>query len=386
MIRWGGAVARRILLCLSLAPAAWAQRVTSSLDIGGAAMRYADSLTANGGSLSPALAVEWPRATLGGAATFSHFASGWSSQGAANASVFSPAAGLFVAELAGTAGGSAHQDGTRTGQTLGALRGHLMADRGGAWVGGGAGRTWDGESWRNVLNAEIAGWTKAGDATLIASATPTSVDDTIRYTDSQLSIRWSSSNVELGGEIGFRAGATGAVVGGSGRRWGSVAATAWLAPNLGLVLSGGTYPIDLTQGFPGGRFVTLSLRIRSSSPGSSRGRLAEGSGPASGSDGERERALTFRALPIARGQVQLEFEAPAAQSVEISGDFTAWRPVSLSRVPGGKWVVLLAIAPGTHQLNVRVNGARWMVPPGLPPITDEFGGSVGLLVIEHQTP
>jgi len=384
-MRWG-AVARRIVVCVCLPTVARAQRVSSSVDIGGAAMRYADSLTANGGSLTPALALEWPRATIGGAATFSHFASGWSSQGAVNASLFSHSAGLFVAEFEGTAGGSAHQDGTRTGQALGGVRGHLMADHSGGWLGGGMGRTWDGQVWRNVLNAELAGWIKAGDATLVASATPTSVADSIRYTDSQLSIRWSRSIVELGGEAGFRAGATGAAVGGSGRRWGSVATTAWLAPNIGLVLAGGTYPIDLTQGFPGGRFLTLSLRIRSSPPANEISRPVDDGGSRSGSDTEKEAAITFRAVPTDRGEVQLEVQAPAARSVDVSGDFTNWRPVSLSRAAGGRWVVSLPIPFGTHQVNVRVNGDRWLVPPGLPPITDEFGGSVGLLVIERKTP
>ncbi len=385
MIRWG-AVARQILLSVALAPAAWAQRISSSVDIGGAAMRYADSLTANGGSVSPALAIEWPRATLGGAATVSRFASGLSSQGAMNASVFSHAAGLFVAELEGTAGASAHQDGTRTGQALGGFRGHLMADHSGAWLGGGMGRTWDGQTWRNVLNAELAGWFKADNVTLVASTTPTSVADTVRYTDSQLSMHWSRSVVELGGEIGFRAGATGAVVGGSGRRWGSVATTAWVAPNVGVVLSGGTYPIDLTQGFPGGRFVTLSLRIRSSPPAVESSRSADASGAAPANGANREASLSFRTLPTDGGQVQLEVHAPDARSVEVSGDFTSWRPVPLSRAGGGRWVVSLPIPSGTHQINVRVNGERWMVPPGLPPITDEFGGVAGLLVIEHKAP
>jgi hypothetical protein len=176
------AIARRILFLLFFPAAAWGQRVTTSLDIGGAAMRYADSLTANGGAVSPAIALEWPRATVGGAATFSHFPSGWSSQGAVNGSVFSHAAGSLVAELAGTAGGSAHQDGTRTGQALASFRGHLMTDRSGGWAGGGMGRTWDGESWRNVLSGELGGWMKASDATFVASVTPTDVDS-LRYTD-----------------------------------------------------------------------------------------------------------------------------------------------------------------------------------------------------------
>lgn len=380
MIRWG-AIARRVALIVCPA-SAMGQRVTSSLDIGGAAMRYADSLTANGGSLSPAIAVEWPRATLGGAATVSRFATGWSSQGAMNASLFSHSAGLFVAELASTAGGSVHQDGTRTGQGLGSLRGHLMSDNGGAWVGGGMGRTWDGASWRNVVNGELSGWLKTGDAMLLASIAPTAVDDSLRYTDTQLSAHWSKAGVEIGAEIGIRAGTTGTTIGGTGRRWGSVAATTWLAPRFGLVLSGGTYPIDLTQGFPGGRFITLSVRLRSEPAttavgGSSDRRVGTG---ASGEN--REPAITFHATSVGAGQVRLEIAAPGATSVEVSGDFTAWKPVQLTRA-GSSWVAALPIARGTHQMNIRLNGGPWVVPPGLTPISDEFGGSAGLLVIEQ---
>lgn len=377
-----GAVARRLLFFFALPLAARAQRVTSSLDIGGAAMRYADSLTANGGSVSPAIAVEWPRATMGGAATFSHFPSGWSSQGAMNASVFSHAAGFLVGELAGTAGGSAHQDGTRTGQALGAMRGHLMADRTGLWFGGGAGRTWDGESWRGVFNGDLGAWLKAGDATVVLSAAPTSVDS-LRYTDSQLSAHWSKPSVELGAEIGFRAGATGTILGGPGRRWGSVAATTWLVPQVGVVLAGGTYPIDLTQGFPGGRFVTLSLRLRSAPEGAGSGGSRDRRLATSSSAEGREPAIRFQALPGASGHVQLQVSAPGANSVEVMGDFTGWKPVPLSR-SAGNWSVSLPIAHGTHQLNIRLNGGPWMVPPGLPPISDEFGGSAGLLVVEQH--
>src|SRR5262249_44773843 len=157
--------------------------------------------------------------------TFSRFASGWSSQGALNGSLFSRGAGPLVGEFAATAGASAHQDGTRTGQALGNLRGHFMADRGGAWLGGGTGRTGDGSDWRKVVNSELGAWLKAGDATLVVSAVPTSVDDSVHYTDSQISAHWgggpTGSTLELGAELGFRTGMTGAIIGGSGRHWGS---------------------------------------------------------------------------------------------------------------------------------------------------------------------
>jgi len=383
-----GRVARRVLLLFCLPPAAWGQRVSSSLDLGGAAMRYADSVSANGGSLTPALAIDWPRATLGGAATFSHFPSGWSSQAAMNGSIFSRGAGPLVGEFVATAGGSAHQDGTRTGQALGNIRGHVMAERGGAWLGGGTGRTWDGTDWRNVVNAELGGWLKGWGSTVVASRVPTSVDDSVRYTDSQISAHWAGSSIELGGELGVRGGMTGAIIGGSGRHWGSIAVTTWLDPHLGVILSGGTYPIDLTQGYPGGRFLTLSVRLRSSDPTATVNPRESASSGSSGADGAsrvepNEPVMTFRALPPSNGVVMIEVTAAGARTVEVSGDFTVWKPVKLTpSASGGVWRLSMPIARGTHQINLRVNGGRWLVPPGLTPITDEFGGAVGLLVVE----
>jgi hypothetical protein len=378
-----GRVACRVLPLVCLPSAAWGQRVSSSLDIGGAAMRYADSINANGGSLTPAVAVEWPRGTLGGAATFSHFASGWSSQGALNASMFSRGAGPLVGEFAATAGGSAHQDGTRTGQALGNIRGHFMADHAGAWLGGGTGRTWDGSDWRSVIATELGAWLKAWDATVVASMAPTSVADSIRYTDSQLSAHWTrpGSSLEVGGEIGARTGASGAIIGGSGRHWGSIAVTQWFAPHVGVILSGGTYPIDLTQGFPGGRFLTISVRVRSA-PAKERASPRESGVVASADGASSEPTLTFRALHPLHGFVLLEISAPGASMVEVSGDFTSWKPVKLAVSTAGVWRVSLPMSRGTHQINLRVNGGPWLVPPGLTHLTDEFGGQVGLLVVE----
>jgi hypothetical protein len=33
-------------------------------------------------------------------------------------------------------------------------------------------------------------------------------------------------------------------------------------------------------------------------------------------------------------------------------------------------------------MNVRINGGEWTVPPGMLSMRDEFGGTVGLLVIQ----
>ncbi len=42
----------------------------------------------------------------------------------------------------------------------------------------------------------------------------------------------------------------------------------------------------------------------------------------------------------------------------------------------------LPLRAGSHRLLVRVDGGEWMPPPGLPAAPDEFGGRVGVLLVE----
>ena len=39
---------------------------------------------------------------------------------------------------------------------------------------------------------------------------------------------------------------------------------------------------------------------------------------------------------------------PGARTVEISGDFTGWKPVAMQEVSPNRWEATLAIAPGSH--------------------------------------
>lgn len=379
-----------VVLLLAAPCTASAQRLSATLDAGAAAVRYADSLDVSAATLSPAFDFTTPSTTVSGAGTLAQGGSGiWSLQGQLAGSAFTPSLGNLRAELAGSAGGSAHEDGTRTGELLARARLHFMQSAWGVWAGGGGGRTWDGDLWRDMLVGDLGAWARAGATTLVLSTEPAVVDDTIRYNDTELSARWATTRLELGGVVGARAGHGLPTVAGSKRAWGSVSATLWIGEHLGLVASGGSYPVDFTQGYPGGRFVQAGIRMaigkRERSTGDTHARGRDGNvdrdRPGDRAGGTRF-ISAFETGYGAGDQVTLRVRAPRARTVELSGDFTNWEAVPLERGASGWWTVTLPIQSGMHQVSVRIDGAAWVVPPGLMTVTDE-AGPAGLLSISR---
>lgn len=57
-------------------------------------------------------------------------------------------------------------------------------------------------------------------------------------------------------------------------------------------------------------------------------------------------------------------KAPAAQYVQVVGDFTRWReqPVNLSKGDGGVWRTTVALEPGGHRYRFLVDG-HWHDDP-----------------------
>lgn len=359
-----------------------AQRALPTLDIGGTSVRYADSVSSSAFTLAPAVRLDWTNATVGLAGSLSQLDGSLSTQGLATASFYSPAAGPLVGELAGTLGGSS-RDGGRTGQALALGRVHLMTDRRGVWGGFGGGTAYDGVSSHSVILGEAGAWMQFGNATALATLTPQAVDDSMRFADAEAAVRWELPRVDVGVSAGYRSGRNLPAWGGGSRSWGSGSITAWVSPRFALVGTVGTYPVDPTQGFPGGRYLSLSVRIGARGPRTT----------------DREPSTTVRPIVVeehrtsvagvsaftvtaeGRGRYVLRVHAPAARSVEVGGDFTNWDAVALSPARDGWWAVTLPIEPGTHQLNVRVDGGRWLVPPGVTAVTDEFGGAVGVISV-----
>ena len=381
-------VASPFALLISLAPLLLAQRAVPTVELGGSVVRYSDSVSSSAATISPSVRVEADRITLDAGGTYSQSAGSWSTQGALHSSLFTPAIGVFLGELSGSAGGSAHQDGTHTGQALAVVRAHSMTPRRGAWGGAGAGSTWDGIAWHPVRLAEVGAWTRFGTTTALATVTPTAVSDTIRYADAELALRFDLPRAEIGLAGGARAGDRLPTIRGSARGWGSLSVAGWIASSAALVASVGSYPVDFTQGFPGGRFVSLGVRFgqrtshREGSTDVATTLVARGaSSVPAPSVVTAESVLDLRVDDAGAGRRTFRVLAPRATTVEIMGDFTNWAPVRLAPVAGGWWSVVLPVSPGTHEMNVRASGGGWRVPLGLTAIDDEFGGTVGVLVV-----
>jgi hypothetical protein len=375
-----GRLALLAVLCAVLPSRVGAQGLTTSLDVGAATVRYADSIDVVAAMVGPSIRYESARATLSASGTYSRSGPNiWTTQGALAGSLFTPRLARLRPELAASAGGSVHQDGTRTGQMLGELRAHLLLGRGGLWLGAGAGRTWDGALWRGLALGDVGAWMRLGGANLVASVTPTVVDDTIRYADTEVGIHWPRERVELSATLGARAGHDLPVVGGRAAVWGSLSGAVWLAPQLAIVASAGSYPVDFVQGYPGGRYASIALRLRARPRA---GRPAPTAAGARDIAGAVAADITdFAVQDAGSGRRTLRVRAPRAQRVEVAGDFTNWIPVPLTPASAGWWTTTLPIPSGTHQMNLRLDTRTWIAPPGLARIADEFGGAVGLLIL-----
>jgi hypothetical protein len=355
-----------------------------SIDLGGLALRYADSVNATAAAVTPDFRYDTQRASVEGVGTLSQFASGgWSSQGSLATSVFAPTTGRLFFELAGFAGGSYHHDGTRTGEAIADGKVHFSEGNYGAFGGGGIGTTWSVAGWRRILLGEAGVWGRQGPTNGLLTVSPVSVDDTTRYADGQISLGSSVSRFDLSVLAGYRWGSRLPADLTGTKGWASFSATGWLTPVWGVVAAAGTYPVDPTQGFPGGRFVSLSVRLAShrnnSAPLQNFGLK---SGPATASEAEPEPIDQFRVRRDAQGRTVLRIHAPSAKRVEIAGDFNQWVPTNLEPAPAGWWTVALELPPGNYQMNFRLDGGTWLVPPGMLSMKDEFGGVTGLLVIE----
>jgi hypothetical protein len=164
--------------------------------------------------------------------------------------------------------------------------------------------------------------------------------------------------------------------------WARVGATTLLTQRVALIAGVGiSQHVAFIPG-PGGatadaspqmhaqRFASLGVRL-------TRGRQIRPALPAAVRPAAQSLAITREHDDLYR----VTLRVPSARSVEIAGDFCSWRPVALRETSPNHWEVTLPMTPGTHRINVRVNGDAWAAPAGVATVDDEFNGRVGVVVV-----
>ena len=381
-----GSAAAALTLSFGTSPlAAQHAQITGSLDVGAASVAYDEFLRSSVATVSPMFRVEAGRANFAARGAYSRFleTGNYSFEGTLAASVISPAVWKVRGELFATASNTRYSglgDSAATNLlTVGRL--HIANPDRGLWVGAGLGVVTQGFNFPDdLVQLDLGAWRRYRRATFTAQVIPTRVGSN-KYADFVVGSRWSPRRAELAASAGYRRGDHGPGV----TRWAEVGGTYWLTSHLAFIAGAGVFPTELWRGLPGGRYASVALRVATHAPpASDPQRLAEltqlydlsrlrprSSGPS-----------RFTVTLEHDGTRTLRLHAPGATTVELMGDFTDWVPVPLSAANGGFFGLNVFLSPGVHRVNVRIDGGPWIAPPGLSTVRDEFGGEVGLLVVQ----
>lgn len=397
----GRAAAARVVAVLALFGASaplisvpvHAQAVSSSLGVGVTAGSVLAGSSPSALLLQPALRWDRPRALIDAQGSWLA-APGARMDGDASVSgrYFSPVFRGLRVELGAAARHNGGPDVIESSNGIeGEARVSLAFGAGGVWVGGS-----QLASASRTLPAHVQGfgagsWRRVGSAVFTASVTASSYSTTTgspfdslgagpptgdtlsrhesttiprQYADLESSIYWSHGPLSLDALLGTR------VTSSYGQRttWGRAQASWAFGNQFALVAAGGTRAPEPAIGRVGGSFMSLGVR------------LASVPWIAHALHGARSSASAFGVR--ADGPMRVIFvRAPAARTVELMGDFTDWQTVSMRRAANDEWEVAMRIAPGSHRLNIRVDGGEWTAPPGASTARDEFNGVVGLVVV-----
>ena len=190
-----------------------------------------------------------------------------------------------------------------------------------------------------------------------------------RWAETHAAVAWDGRFLSAGFAMGGRLASRGVPRG----AWASADLAVRLAAPLSLVIGAGSSTSGRIALDAEHRYVTLGFRISPSLTSA----VAAARPPTTIAV-----VSDFAVDSVGGGRYRLAVSAPRAIRVEVSGDFTGWKPVALSRDGDGRWTLTLPLTVGTHRLNARIDGGGWIVPPGLTTMSDDFAGEVGVLVIE----
>ena len=357
------------------------------VELGAALLKHRDVSATHAATAGLAGRLEGQRYAVGasGALAFAGDARS-TGQGLLTASLFTRPPGRNRWELGGAATGFVQGASPLTGGVYVFARDHFQWGRNsGAWVGAAFGGVEDAEYWSPTGTAEIGWWRLRPETRLTAAAVLVEtrsepyalggniVTDRVTYADASLRIAWVKQRFDVEALGGLRVIQRGALTatGRGTRPFASVDAAVWLTPRVALVAGVGRHLSDLTRGTPDTRYAALAIRV------SMRDR------PATRAPARRaptESAVTLALVADNTGRSRLVVDAPSAGSVDLVASFTSWEPVALVR-RGDRWELEQLVPTGAHRVLLRVDGGAWIVPPNLPATADDFGGTVGILIV-----
>ncbi|MFH1465319.1 MAG: glycogen-binding domain-containing protein [Pseudomonadota bacterium] len=191
-------------------------------------------------------------------------------------------------------------------------------------------------------------------------------DFPLLYAEVDLSAAWEAGpRFILGGGLGLTT-----ATGGTAEAWvaglppsGLTTLRAWLAPSL-LLGHGFRVLTEATAERAGDDYLRARFLVGVSA------RFGRASRPGAGA--------------VTPPHTVFRLSAPAAGRVEVSGSFSGWAPVAMTRWPDGTWVLELDLPPGEHTYVYLVDGAPETPPEAARRRPDGFGGENGVLVVAGE--
>jgi hypothetical protein len=383
-----------VALAVSVSPRATGQLV-GTVDMGAGTYHPDRALAGGVASVAPTLQMGVGPLRLAGAGVYSDAPGGrWNFQGTSTAHLRSPRLGILRGEVLGQVDWTWHHR-VKGSTTLGGeVRAYVSpSSQSVFWIGRGLGKAWSLNQGRPLGRTLVGGSARLGPVRLGVSVASTTFDlmrggnlgdrtqgdsvfalaDTLRrelhtdFTDAIVSGHWELASLGFDLSVGRRFSRTTPEI----TVWG-VSAVRSLGPRVGLVVSAGRAGSDPVTALPGSRYVVAGLRLT----------LGTSALPPLIESPHASPAARFRIGPSRLTGREIRLSAPGAQTVELAGDFTDWRPVALEPAPEGEWRVVLPIAPGLHRIAIRVNRGAWQAPPDTRTVVSEFGTRIGEVVIE----
>jgi hypothetical protein len=396
---------RGLLLGIALSAGATpaAGQLAGTLDMGAGTYRPDRAIPGGIASIVPSLRYQRGPLELSAIGVYSDAPAGrWNFQGGTAALLRTPTFGILHLEAIGQAEWTAHYRVRGTTLFTGGVGAYIGPGSGArAWVGRYRGQATSLGTRRPLQRSEIGGSARVGPVQLEFSVANTTVDRSLLFeptdprqgsdtlttgpipdgpaptsqkrvervalTDAVLSGRWRINAVDFDVTLGRRFSRTTPET----TIWG-LSASRGIAPSLALVAAAGRSGSDPVTSVPGARYFALGLRLQVGSPGA----------PSLPAPTAASARAPFRIGPAVGADREIVIQAANVRGVELAGDFTDWKPVSLRRWGNHSWRAVLPISSGLHRLAIRIDGGAWQAPPGTRPIPSEFGGEVAEIVVE----